>query len=150
MKKARPLEKQGSLAFLKSKSYQYNGFRCTYEKDDDQIKRYSFDPAGRLATITQYGSGQSEKSPDARVTEYLYDSFGRIQQSKVWFDTGPQDYALECYSYDLAGNIIEKRIEDAANAILLQKYYTYNLQGQCEEEYTLENGIKKTLVKDDL
>jgi RHS repeat-associated protein len=150
----RPIYEESSTAgetgvsgFLKSKSYQYNGFRCNYEKDDDQIKRYSFDPAGRLATITQYGSGQSEKSPDARVTEYLYDSFGRIQQSKVWFDTGAQDYALECYSYDLAGNIIEKRIEDATNTVLLQKYYTYNLQGQCEEEYTVENGTKKTLVK---
>lgn len=150
----RPIYEESSTAgetgvsgFLKSKSYQYNGFRCNYEKDDDQIKRYSFDPAGRLATITQYGSGQSEKSPDARVTEYLYDSFGRIQQSKVWFDAGAQDYALECYSYDFSGNITEKRIEDAANATLLQKYYTYNLQGQCEEEYTLENGIKTTLVK---
>jgi len=149
----RPIYEESSTAgetgvsgFLKSKSYQYNGFRCTYEKDDDQIKRYSFDPAGRLAAITQYGSGQSEKSPDARVTEYLYDSFSRIQQSKVWFDTGPQDYALECYSYDLAGNIIEKRIEDSANTILLQKHYTHNLQGQCEEEYTSENG-KRILVK---
>lgn len=136
----------GISSFLRSKSYQYNGFRCIYEKEDDQIKRYSFDPAGRLATITQYGGGPSEKS-DARLTEYIYDSFGRVQQSKVWFDTGPQDYALECYSYDLAGNIIEKRVEDAANALLLQKYYSYNLQGQCEEEYTFENGIKRTLVK---
>ena len=65
----------------------------------------------------------------------------------MWFDTGPQDYAVECYSYDLAGNIIEKRIEDAANAILLQKHFTYNLQGQCEEEYTSENGIKGLLLK---
>ena len=137
----------GVSSFLKSKSYQYNGFRCTYEKDDDQLKRYSFDPAGRLATLTHYGSGQSEKSPDARLIEFIYDSFGRIKQSKVWFDTGPGDYALECYSYDLAGNIIEKRIEDSTNALLLQKSYSYNLQGQCEEEYTLENGIKRTLVK---
>lgn len=149
----RPIYEESSTAgetgvsgFFKSKSYQYNGFRCTYEKDDDQIKRYSFDPAGRLASITQYGSGQSEKSADARLTEYIYDSFGRIQQSKVFFDTGPQDYALEYYSYDLAGNIIEKRIEDATNTVLLQKHYTYNLQGQCEEEYTSENG-KRTLVK---
>lgn len=137
----------GVSAFLKSKSYQYNGFRCTYEKDDDHIKRYSFNPSGKLIAITEYGGGQNEKSPDARLTEYIYDSFGRVQQSKVWFDTGSQDYALECYSYDLAGNVIEKRVEDAANTILLQKFYTYNLQGQCEEEYTLENGIKKTLFK---
>lgn len=137
----------GVSSFLKSKSYQYNGFRCTYEKDDDKIKRYSFDPAGRLASISQYGGWQNEKSFDARVTEFIYDSFGRIEKNKVWFDTGPQDYSLECYSYDLAGNVIEKRIEDSANTILLQRYYTYNLQGQCEEEYSFENGIKRSFVK---
>ena len=135
----------GVSSFLKSKSYHYNGFRCTYEKEDDQIKRYSFDPAGRLATVTHYGGSQND--PDARLTEFIYDAFGRIQQSKVWFDEGAQDYSLECYSYDLAGNVIEKRIEDATNAVLLQKCYTYNLQGQCEEEYTLENGVKRTLFK---
>jgi YD repeat-containing protein len=150
----RPLYEESSTtgetrvsSFLKSKSYQYNGFRCTYEKDDDQIKRYSFDPAGRLTAIIEYGGNQNEKSPDVKLTEFIYDSFGRVKQSKVWFDTGPQDYALECYSYDLAGNIIEKRIEDAVNSVLLQKYYTYNLQGQCEEEYTFENGMKRIFVK---
>ncbi len=137
----------GVTGFLNSRSYQYNGFRCTYEKEDDQIKRYAFDAAGRLIKITQYGGAQTEKSPDARVTEYSYDAFGRIEQSKVWFDTGPQDYALECYSYDLAGNVLEKRVEDATHTTLLQKYFTYNLQGQCEEEYILENGEKKTLIK---
>lgn len=65
----------------------------------------------------------------------------------MWFDTEGKDYALECYSYDLAGNTIEKRIEDSTNNILLQKYYSYNLQGQCEEEYSFENGVKKILVK---
>lgn len=140
-------EEVGVSSFLKSKSYRYNGFRCIYEKDDDRIKRYSFDPSGKLTAVREYGEDQNKESPEARLTEFIYDSFGRVQQSKVWFGTGPQDYALECYSYDLAGNIIEKRIEDASNAVLLQKYYTYNLQGQCEEEYTLENGIKRTLVK---
>lgn len=143
----RTTEEKGLSSYLNSKSYEYNGFRCTYEKDQDLIKRYFFDPAGRLIGIRQYGESQNEKGPDARLTEFFYDSFGRVQQSKVWFDAGPQDYSLEFCSYDLAGNIIEKRIEDAANNILLQKFFAYNLQGQCEEEYALENGIKKTLVK---
>ncbi len=140
-------EETGVSSFLKSKSYRYNGFRSIYEKEGNLIKRYSFDPTGKLTAITEYGKDQNKKCQDTRLTEFIYDSFGRVQQSKVWFDTGPQDYALECYSYDLAGNIIEKRIEDATNTVLLQKYYTYNLQGQCEEEYTLENGVKRTLVK---
>lgn len=140
-------DETGTFGFLTSKSYRYNGFRCTYEKSDDQIKRYSFNPSGKLSAITEYGGSQDEKSPDRRLTEYIYDAFGRAVQSKVWFDTGPQDYALEFYSYDFAGNIIEKRIEDAANNLLLQKFYTYNLQGQCEEEYIIKDGVKTTLVK---
>lgn len=137
----------GVSTFLKSKSHQYNGFRCTYEKGDERIKRYSFDPAGRLAAISEYGINENEKSRDSRLTEFVYDSFGRVQQNKVWFDLGPQDYTLECFIYDLAGNVIEKRIEDAANTVLLQKYYTYNMLGQCEEEYIIDDEGKKTLIK---
>ncbi len=140
-------DQSGWRFYLKSKTYQYNGFRCIYEKDDELTKRYTFDPVGRLSTIRQYSNGQNEKGPDSRLTEYIYDSFGRVKESKVWFDEGPEDYALECYSYDFDENIIEKRIEDSASNILLQKYYTYNLQKQCEEEYLFENGIKKILIK---
>lgn len=140
-------QETGVSSFLKSKSYEYNGFRCTYEKEHNLIKHYYFDPTGRLTAIIKYDGSQHEKSPEARPTEFIYDSFGRVRQNKVWFDAGTQDYSLECYSYDLANNVIEKRIEDAANTVLLQKYYTYNSQGKCEEEYTFENGIKRILFK---
>ncbi len=139
----------GVSSFLISRSRQYNGFRCIYEKEDSFIKRYSFDPAGRLSSTIQYGSGQNENSPDTRKTEFIYDAFGRIQQRRVWFDTGPFDYSVECLEYDLSGNILQKRIEDAGQNILLQKYFSYNLQDQCVEEYNLENNVKTILVKTD-
>lgn len=128
----------GTPSFLISRSYQYNGFRCTYEKEDDYIKRYAFDFAGRLVAITEYSSGETEKSPNTRRAEFSYNSQGRIDQKKVWFDTGPQDFSIECLTYDLFGNPLEKRIEDAQGKILLQKHY--NTQNQCTEE----NGIKTT------
>lgn len=58
-----------------------------------------------------------------------------------------QDYALECFEYDLSGNVIEKRIEDAAGIVLLRKFFSYNSQGLCIEEYSLENGTKTLLIK---
>lgn len=138
---------KGVSSFSKSRSRRYNGFRCTYEKEGDYVKRYAFDPAGRLASFVEHAIGQNEKSPGSRCIEIFYDPLGRIQQKKVWFDSGSQDYALECFEYDLSGNVREKRIEDAQGSILLKKYFSYNSQGHCTEEYSLENGVKTSLVK---
>ena len=133
----------GVSAFLLSRSRQYNGFRCRYEREDNLIKRYAFDAAGRLASITESNGG--ELYSETRLTEFIYDSLSRVQYKRVWFDTKPQDYSVECYSYDLAGNITEKKMEDAQGSILLNKNYSYNLQDQCVEEYYLENGLKTIL-----
>ena len=137
----------GVSAFFMSKSRQYNGFRCTYEKEDNHVKSYTFDPAGRLASIAEHASGQNKKDPESRLTEIFYDPLGRLYQKKVWFDKAPQDYALECFEYDLSGNVIEKRIEDSQGAVLLKKCFSYDSQGHCTEEYSLENGAKTSLVK---
>lgn len=101
----------GVSSFFMSRSRHYNGFRCLGEKEDDHIKSYTFDPAGRLASILEYASGK--KDSESRLTELFYDPFGRLHRRKVWFDSGTQDYALECFEYDLSGNMIEKRIEDS-------------------------------------
>lgn len=137
----------GVSSFFMSRSRKYNGFRCTYEKEDNHVKRYTFDPAGRLASIAEYASGQNESSPESRLTEIFYDSLGRLHKKKIWFDSGPQDYALEWFEHNLAGNVIEKRIEDASGAVLLEKKFSYDLQGRCIEEYIIENGSKISLLR---
>ncbi len=137
----------GVSSFLMNRFRQYNGFRCTYEKEGEHVKSYTFDSVGRLASFIEHSSGKDEKDPEVRRTELFYDSFGRIHQKKIWFDSGPQDYALECYEYDLSGNVIEKRIENAQGTILLKKFFSYNSQGKCTEEFTVEDGNKISLVK---
>ncbi|MBA3958055.1 MAG: DUF687 family protein [Parachlamydiaceae bacterium] len=131
--------------FFLGRSRQYNGFRCIYEKEKHHIKQYTFDPAGRLASIVE--SSALENDFDSRLTEFFYNPLGRLHQRKIWFDKGSKDYSLESYEYDLAGNILEKRIEDAQGVVLLKKCFSYNSQGSCTEEYSLENGIKHSLLK---
>ena len=137
----------GVASFAISRSYQYNGFRCLYAKEDNYIRRYAYDPAGRLTSLIEHSSEKGEKDPEARVTEMVYDSLSRLCQKKVWFDQGPQDYSLECFEYDLSGNIVEKRVEDAQGATLLRKGFAYDTQGHCTEEYRLENGKKIPLMQ---
>ncbi len=137
----------GGSSFLMSRSRQYNGFRCTYEKEDDHIKHYYYDPAGRLTSLIEHANNQNEKDPESRLTEILYDPLGRLHQRRVWFDTGSQDYSLECFEYDLSGNIIEKKMENAQGVILLRRGYSYDAQGHCIEEYSLDNGMKTSLIK---
>ncbi|WP_042282548.1 RHS repeat-associated core domain-containing protein [Candidatus Protochlamydia sp. R18] len=140
-------DETGVSSFFMSRSRQYNGFRCTYEKEDDHVKRYTFDPAGRLASLVKHASGQNEKDPESRFTEIFYNPLGRLHQKKIWFNSGSQDYALECFEYDLSGNVIEKRIEDSQGTVLIKKYFSYDSQGHFTEEYSLENGAKTSLVK---
>ncbi len=139
-------DEKGGFSFLRSRTHRYNGFRCTYEQESDCIKRYYFDPFGRLASFVEHESGLGERGPESRCTEIVYNPIGRIHQKKVWFDTGPQDYAVECFEYDLSGNVVEKRMENAQGNVLLRKGFSYNFQGQCTEEYTFENGRKTFLI----
>jgi len=126
---------KGVHSFIKGRTQEYNGFRCRLEKEGNSAKSYHFDHAGRVTSIIERHKDQRDDSLESRLTEIFYDSLGRIHQKKVWFDTGPNDYALETYNRDLSGNIIEKKVEDAQGVILLQKWFSYNTQGQCTEEF---------------
>jgi RHS repeat-associated protein len=138
---------RGTAGYLSHRKRQYNGFRCVFEEEGNCLKRYYFDPAGRLSSFVTYDSGKGENHPDSLLTEIAYDPLGYIKQKKVWFDAGPNDYSLECFEYDLLGNIIEKKVEDASGNVLLRKSFSYNSQGHCTEEYSLENGRKTSLIK---
>ncbi len=139
------VDEKNVSSYLAKRSRYYNGFRCTYEKEDEHVKLYTFDLAGRLASLAEYTNGPYD--PESRRTEIFYDRFGRLHQKKVFFDSGSQEYALECFEYDLAGNVIEKRIEDAQGIVLLKKCFSYNSQNLCMEEYSLQNGVKTSLLK---
>lgn len=138
---------KGTSSFLIGRSYQYNAFRRTYEREGNHIKRYRYNPIGRLSAIIEYPDGRSEKDPESRLTEISYDPLGRIHKKKVWFDREENAYALECFEYDIGGNVLEKRIEDAEGSILIRRCFSYDAKDQCIEKYTLENNIKTSLLK---
>ncbi|MBS0622015.1 MAG: DUF687 family protein [Verrucomicrobia bacterium] len=136
------VDKTGVFSCFKRRSLDYNGFRCTHEYEKgDCVRCYSFDPAGRLAALAE-NEWEDEDDPEARLTEIFYDPLGRLHQRRVWFDSGPQDYSLECFEYDLSGHVVEKRIEDAQGVVLLKKCFSYDSQGHCIEEYILANETK--------
>lgn len=136
---------EGISSSLTKKQYYYNGFRCTRKEENEYTEKYSFDPVGRIASLTR--CYYDTKEPDSQKTEFFYDSLGRLNRKKIWFDRGPQDYSLECFERDLSGNIVEKRIEDAQGIELIKKYFNYDAQGHCTEEYFLEKGVKIPLLK---
>lgn len=137
--------------FVAGREYEYNGFRVLSLRnrylEDDIFTAYRCDSAGRITTILQYPYDAHADGPQSRKTEIFYDSLGRENKKKVWFDFGPADYSVECFEYDLAGNVISTRTEDADGHILLHKGFVYDTAGRCVEEYALTDSKKQTIVK---
>ena len=137
----------GISSFFKSRSHSYTGFRLTHKRDDTHSFRFKYDAAGRLITQIEKEDGKKEDDPESRKVEIVYDPLGREHKKKIWFDTGPNDYSWECQEYDLLNQVIEKRVEDAAGNILLQRGYVYNGSGQRVEEYAIQNRKKAVQIK---
>jgi RHS repeat-associated protein len=134
--------------FITGREYKYNGFRLSSLRNrylsTDTFTAYRHDLAGRMIAILQYPYGESENHPQSRKTEIDYDSLGRENKRKTWFDFGLSDYSVECVEYDLLGNVIEKRTEDAVGNIQLRKGLVYDSFGHCVEEHTFSD---KPIVK---
>jgi RHS repeat-associated protein len=139
--------KKGDSYDLTHVKKEYKGFRCVSETKNKRVKRYLYDPAGRVRALIEHAQGQDQTNPASRLTEFAYNSLGQCHQKKVWFDNEPSDYSVECFEYDLMGNVVEKKIKDAQGTCLIKKGYAYNSQGKCEEEYIIENGSKSSLLK---
>ena len=111
----------GDIYFYARRAHQYNGFRCIFDKYGYLVKHYTFNPMGRISKILEQADFTDPNDPESRCTEFTYDSLGRVASKKVWFGTGPDEYALECFKYHLLGYPLEKRIENASGRILLRK-----------------------------
>jgi RHS repeat-associated protein len=124
----------GGSSFYKCRLRTYNGFRCTSVSEDPLITDYKYDYAGNIVGIIQRRSGEGENHTETRKTEIIYDSLGREAAKKVWHDSGPLDYSVNSFTYDLVGNVINKKVEDSQGNILLQKNFAYDSAGRCIEE----------------
>jgi YD repeat-containing protein len=135
---------KGVESYFKTRRYSYTAFHPYYEKDDNAITDLKYDPTGRVVEILKYKDGYKSTESEPRKTEIIYDSLGRESKKKIWFDTGETDYSLECVEYDLLGNVVQKRIEDADGNILLLKNFAYDDAGRCIEENTEQTLLKTT------
>lgn len=126
---------KGVSSFLASRSYKYNGFRCINEKIDNFVRRYKFDPAGRVIAIVQQLEGKEEKDPENRLTQIYYDSLGREEKKKIWFGPGEEEYSLECSEKDLSGNVIKKSIKNVQGETLIERRFVFDSANRCIEEW---------------
>lgn len=112
----------GGTRYLTGIQRQWNGFRPHYEKRGLLRKEsVTYDHAGRPIALLNSFITQDETNPNSRWEEISYDPLGYVSQKKVWFGVGQDEYALECFEYDLYGNLIEKRIEDGNGSVLLRR-----------------------------
>jgi len=138
---------QGERYSLGQTTHQYNGFRCISSEQGDLVKEYTFDPVGRVIKITERPAIQKANHEESRCIEFAYDPCGRMAYKKTWFGRGSQDYCLECFDYNLLGDLTEKRIEHPEANILFCKGFSYSRAGDCLEEFGYQKGWKLSLIK---
>lgn len=99
------------------KSFTYYGTKMTSSTDEEGVTTYyHYDGAGRLNAVLC--------EDYHKVIEY--DALSRIAKVTEWFGPQTQDCRVQAYEYDLLGNVIEERIEDASGFILTQTNYAYD------------------------
>lgn len=133
--------------YIDSQSYEYTSFQCKEYKNCSLITKYKHDPYGRLISISEFD--KNAKDSVSHQTDLEYDNLGRISKKKKWFDNGLNDYSIECFFYDLAGNILKKVVVDSSGKVFLQREFFYDACGRCTEEYGVSEGQKKLLSKTD-
>ena len=97
---------------FKTKTYEHNAFHKISEWDEkDEETVYSYDQAGRLATLKK----------GKQKVEFIYDALGRTSGVKKWKSSNT--FTLEVKEYDLLDRVIEERTEDTQGHVLLKKVY---------------------------
>nr|NGX37314.1 tRNA nuclease WapA [Chlamydiota bacterium] len=130
--------KKESGTWLSSTRYNYDAFHMTSEEDeDDNTTNYSYDDAGRLASL----------SKGSMKVEYFYDALGRANTIKKW--KSPNIFTLEVRKHDLQGNVIEERTEDSDGKILLKTKQTYDKAGRLTEVIGYPQNQESILKKYD-
>lgn len=127
-----------------NKNLTYKGFRCIQSQDKTVITKYEFDPFGRPTLITLFP--KYETTTDTRQYALSYNSLGLVSQKKTWFDHGENDYSIEYFEYDFAGNVLSKSIRDHNESVLLQREYEYEA-GRCTGDFEILNGKRVLLSK---
>ncbi len=104
------------------------------------VMAYSYDEVGKLATLTYPGGKVVKYEYDAaghlvkvsdwanRATAYSYDANGRLLQ------TAYANGTKETRTYNLAGQMTQKSVQDAAGKLMVQYDYVFDAAGNITEE----------------
>nr|MBA2728197.1 RHS repeat protein [Parachlamydiaceae bacterium] len=110
--------------FLKEESFVYKGNLLIEKVDAKGLKTiYQYDDAGRKVI---------EKVGD-RVTSYSYDGFDRI--TTIVHPLG----AIENYTYDFLDRVTSKIMKDSQGNVYSKEIYTYDIHGNVIEKKCLQN-----------
>lgn len=125
--------------------YTYSGYRLKKEcKEYSKSTYFTYDPIGRVTAVIQPNAYKDMDDPYSRKTEYAYDALGRVSHKKVWFDVGTNDYSLECFEYDQAGQVITQKSMDHQGYSVFHKSFSYDLSGHCLEESSFRGDVPTT------
>ncbi|MCK4934378.1 MAG: RHS repeat-associated core domain-containing protein, partial [Simkaniaceae bacterium] len=113
---------RGLVYPFKKKTYCYNAFHKTSDKDERENKTtYTYGNTGNIKTL---------KKGDQNI-EFIYDSLGRVHGVKKWKSS--ESFNLEIKEHDLLDRVIEERIENEHGKVLVKKRYVYNDSGQISQ-----------------
>jgi len=105
--------------WINSYFYEYDAFHLTSKKDQHgKETTYKYDSSGHLRTLTK----------GEKIITFLYDPLGRNHVVKKWKDS--KTYTAHVKAYDLLGRVIEERIKDQNNTVLLKSNYIYDAAGR--------------------
>lgn len=118
----------GSGRWISNTFNYYNAFNKIRTKNENGYTTlYEYDGAGRLiAEINPAGYGAEKEDQESHKKEYLYDSLSRPIAIKTWYGNRPTDFSLQVNEYDLLGNVIEERGEDAGGVVYWKKGFVYD------------------------
>jgi RHS repeat-associated protein len=98
----------------------YNSLRLVSSTDAmGYVTTYKYDYAGR----------KIRETCGDHVTEYEYDSLGRLCKTKEKYGDGVSDYTVKVVVYDLTDRVLEERIESGYGEVLQKSGYVYDAGG---------------------
>lgn len=126
---------------LDSEYKTYSTLHLTSETDAaGQTTTYRYDYAGRLV----------ERIKGSSRSTYEYDVFGRQNRTTEYFGTGASDYVVNVKEFDVAGNVVEEREEDANGLRLKKISYQYDEAGNTVlVQQELEQGLATSYTEYD-
>lgn len=108
--------------------YFYNAYHLLQEISPTQeITRYRYDAAGRMRG-KWYG-----KNEQMKCTKYLYDSFSRLAEERVFYGLSDTEYTATCFTYDALNHKVTEETKHANGLITTYKAYAYDEDGNVAE-----------------